>query len=131
MINRKVYQLISAILFAFSLSILMGQFSPVKAQANESQEFFEVGEQEFEQEAEKLEEQQEPNSQPQLTIDEDPSEVEEVPTRDQELRLNDNMPEQPTNEEIKIKFWIYQKAAPVDLFGKVEDERQPSFWLYI
>ena len=104
MINRRVYQLISAILFAFSLSILMGQFSPVKAQANESQEFFDEGEQEFEQEAEKLEEQQEPNSQPQLTIDEDPSEVEEVPTRDRELRLNDNMPEQPTNEEIKIKF---------------------------
>ncbi len=104
MINRRVYQLISAILFAFSLSILMGQFSPVKAQANESQEFFEEGERKFEREAETLEEQQEPNSQPPLTIDEDPSEVEEVPTPDRELRLNDNMPEQPTNEEIKIKF---------------------------
>ena len=82
----------------------MGQFSPIRAQETESQEFFEEGEGEFEQEAEKLEEQQEPNSQPQLTIDEDPSQVEEVPTPDRELRLNDNMPEQPTNEEIKIKF---------------------------
>ena len=104
MINRRVYQLISAILFAFSLSILMGQFSPVKAQANESQEFFEEGERKFEREAETLEEQQEPNSQPPLTIDEDLNVVEEVPTPDRELRINDNMPEQPTNEEIKIKF---------------------------
>ena len=82
----------------------MGQFSPIRAQANESQEFFEEGERKFEREAETLEEQQEPNSQPPLTIDEDLNVVEEVPTPDRELRINDNMPEQPANEEIKIKF---------------------------
>ena len=94
---------------------MVGEFSPVRAQANESEQFFEEGDQEFEREAEILEKQQEPNSQPQLTIDEEPpltineeneepNVVEDVPSPDRELRINDNMPEQPANEEIKIKF---------------------------
>ena len=115
MTNRRVYQLISAILLGFSISILLGQFSPVRAQLNQSDQFFQEGEQEFNQEAENLEKQQEPNSQPLLTIDEEPpltineeneesNVVEDVPSPDRELRINDNMPEQPANEEIKIKF---------------------------
>ncbi|MGB5635284.1 MAG: hypothetical protein WBM44_26545 [Waterburya sp.] len=74
--RMKVYQLISAILLAFSISILMEQLFPVRAQENESQEFFDEGNREFEQEAETLEEPQNSNSKPLLTIDEEPPEAE-------------------------------------------------------
>jgi hypothetical protein len=72
MINRKAYQSLGAILLTFSISILMGQLSPLRAQETESEEFFNQGEQEFEREAEILEEPKKPDAKPPLTVDEEP-----------------------------------------------------------
>ena len=137
MINRRAYQLISALLLTFSISILVGQSAPVRAQVNESEEFFDQGEREFEQEAETLEKPQNSNSQPLLTIDEEPPteaatesmeeqrgqqeqkleqqlnigeqnpgepKIEDVSSPNEELRLDDNEPNQPAKQEVEVKF---------------------------
>ena len=103
-VRRRPYKLINAIVFTFAISILMGQLSPVRSQANESEQFFDEGREEFEREAETLENPQNSIPQPQLTIDENPSIVEENPAPNEDLGLDGNLPDQPTNEEIRIKF---------------------------
>ena len=102
-IDRRVNQLINSILLTFAISIPVGEFAPVNAQANQSEQFFERGQQEFEREAETL---QDPPSEPKLTIDEDRDslELESVPTPDEELGLDDNEPYESNDEQIKIKF---------------------------
>ena len=104
MINKKAYQLSVAILSTFAISILLGEFSPVKAQANQSDQFFEEGREEFERQAETLGDPENSLPQPQLTIEEDPSIGEESPSPNEELGLDDNLPDQPENEQIKIRF---------------------------
>ena len=104
MINKKAYQLSSAILSTFAVAILMGEFSPVKAQANQSDEFFEEGREEFERQAETLGDPENSFSQPQLTIEEDPSIGEESPSPNEELGLDENLPDQPDNEQIKLRL---------------------------
>ena len=67
-----------AILCALAMSIALGQLYWTRAQLSESEEFFDDGEQEFEQQAETLEDPQRSKGTPLLTVDEEPvgSEVE-------------------------------------------------------
>lgn len=114
--NRRTYQLMGAILFAFLIPILTGQFAQVMAQ-NAADDFFDQGEQELNQDAETLEQRQNPNLKPLLTIEEEPSpientneeqtepgkpQVEDVPAPD--AGGGDNLPEQPSEGEIEFKF---------------------------
>ena len=89
--NKRIraFQLISTILVTFSISILMGQWSSIKAQSNQSRRFFDTGRQEFEREAENLQQHKQPDSKPLLTIDEEPSVVEEVPASNERLGPDD------------------------------------------
>lgn len=104
-ISRRVYPLSGVIFLSFSISILGGEFSPVRAQANQSDQFFDRGREEFEREAETLGKPQNYLTEPQLTIEEDPSRrVEESPSPNEELELDQNLPDQPNNEQIKIRF---------------------------
>jgi len=73
--NRRTYQWMGAILFAFLIPILTGQFAQVMAQ-NAADDFFDQGEQELDQDAETLEQPQNPDSKPLLTIEEEPSPTE-------------------------------------------------------
>ena len=109
--NRRAYQLISSILLIFSISILVGQFSPVRAQnENESEDFFDQGEEEFDQEAETLEEPQKPDSKPLLTIDEEPPATEEGSSEESEVESlqpteaeTENMELQRSQQEQKLE----------------------------
>ena len=104
-ISRKLYQLSGAIFLFFSISILGGEFSPVRAQANQSEQFFDRGREEFERQAETLGETENSLPEPQLTIEDDSStRIEESPSPNEELELDQNLPDQPDNEQIKIKF---------------------------
>ena len=73
MMKRSTNPWIVAIAFALFISTLSGHYFQARAQINESQEFFDEGEQEFEQEAETLEEPQSSESTPLLTVDEEPA----------------------------------------------------------
>ena len=119
MIKIRIYQLISAILFAFSISIMGGEFSPVKAQANDSEQFFNEGREEFEQESDRLLQPDKSGSELRLPAtnetpstleerEEETSTVEEIteesPAPNEGLGLDENLPDQPDNEQIKIRF---------------------------
>ena len=110
MINRRTYQLSSGLLLTFLISILVGQFSQVRAQ-NASDDFFEQGEREFEQDAEQLEKPQDANSQPLLTIDEEPpteAETESMEEQrgqqeqklEQQLNIGEQNPGEPKIEDV-------------------------------
>lgn len=99
MINRRAYQLISVILLTFSISILVGQFSYLRAQETESEEFFDQGQQEFEREAETLEEPKKPDAQPLLTVDEEPP-GEEVNSLE-ESEAENQQPTEATTESME------------------------------
>lgn len=130
--RMKVYQLISAILLAFSISILMEQLFPVRAQENESQEFFDEGNREFEQEAETLEEPQNSNSKPLLTIDEEPPEAEVGSPEESEVEnpqpteaATESMEEQWGQQEQKLEQELnIRKPDPGK--PKVEDVPDPN-----
>lgn len=100
MMERRAYQSLGAILLTFSLSILVGQFSYLRAQ-NASEDFFDQGEQEFDQEAETLEEPQNSNSQPPLTIDEEPPAATENPQPTE--AATESMEERRGQEEQKLE----------------------------
>lgn len=68
--NRRTYQWMGAILFAFLISTLTGQFSQVMAQ-NAADDFFDQGEQKLDQDAETLQQPQTPETKPLMTIEEE------------------------------------------------------------
>ncbi|MGB5595395.1 MAG: hypothetical protein WBM32_11200 [Crocosphaera sp.] len=126
--NRIFYSLIPKTLLILSVFALTGQSTKIMAQ-NDSQEFFEQGEQQMEQDTQMLEQQQE---QPTLEqrerqleqelninaeneknsveegingqIDRVSPSVENIPGADETLGLDDNLPYQPDDEEVQIKF---------------------------
>ena len=63
-----------AVLCALAISAVAGQIDLARAQFNESQEFFDDGDREFEQQAETLEEPQSSEGTPLLTVEEEPAE---------------------------------------------------------
>ena len=111
--SRRVYLLISTILLAFSFSILVGEFSLVRAQASELGSFEESEEQNLQptetdiESVEQWREQQEQKLEQELNIGEqDPGQpkVEFAPDPDEDLELDDNQPFQPEAQEAEVKF---------------------------
>lgn len=142
LINRRAYQLLGLILLASSISIFVGQFSPVRAQ-NEADEFFDYGEEEFNQEAETLEEpKQNPDSKPLLTIDEEPPGAEGSPEESEvkkpqpteaeteSLEEQQKQPEPKLEQELNIRDEHPGKPKVEDVSSPEEelelDDNEPS-----
>lgn len=110
--NRITYYLITLISFMFSVLAWTIQPLPVQAQIRgaDSQEFFEQGNEQMEQNIQELEQgRQKKEEQLDETLNiqqkkpNDPK-VEDVASPSQQLGLDDNEPVQPTDEEAEIKF---------------------------
>lgn len=126
MINRRTYQSLGAILLTFSISILAGQFSCLRAET-ESEEFFDQGQQEFEREAEILEEPKKPDAKPLLTVDEEPPE-EEV-NYPEESEAGDRQPSEAATEGMEERRGQQEQKLEQQLnIGEQEpDEPQVEF----
>lgn len=73
--NKRAYQWMGGILFAFLISTVAGQLTQIMAQ-NAADDFFDQGDRELDQDAETLEQPQTPKTKPLLTIEEEPSPTE-------------------------------------------------------
>lgn len=143
-IRHRAFQIMGVIVLTCSFSVWVGQSTVVFAQDQESDEFFEEGDEQIEQDIDSLEDTQpresdslliedepsaeedaalegqeatticteEQDGQEEVVLEGDPSqceqqlgepEVEFVPSADEELGLDENVPGQPT-EEVQIEF---------------------------
>lgn len=120
--KKLAHYLIAAIALQFSVVTLFAQSYPSLAQirGSDSQEFFDQGNQEMEQDIQQLEQQQQQEIEQKqeeqtleqkeqqlddtLNIEQKNTQIEDTPGPGEAQGLDDNVPEQPTDEEVQIKF---------------------------
>ena len=97
--SRTPYRWMDAVLLVLAISAVGGHMHSARAQFSESQEFFDDGELEFEQEAETLEQLQDSSSAPIVTVEEEPADTNEQPAGESESRNPIPPPDAEVHEE--------------------------------